>query len=136
MGFRAGLGRNGDGGTRTLAIPDFYVLKHPPTEPDEAHYKAHRGWYPVGLLALVGEVTSDHRETDTGPKYRSYAAAKVPVYVLVNREDGRVYVHSEPVEDSRHPGRSRYRTTTSTELGEKLALPAPYLVLDTSVLLP
>ncbi|MBC2875942.1 MULTISPECIES: Uma2 family endonuclease [Streptomyces] len=136
MGFREGLGGDGDGGTRTLVIPDFHILKHSPTEQDEAHYAAHRGWYPMGLLALVGEVTSDHHETDTGPKYRGYAAAEIPVYVLVNREDGRVYVHSEPGEDPQRPGRSRYRTTTSTELGGKLALPAPYPVLDTSALLP
>lgn len=136
MGFRTGLRKGGRDETIALAIPDFYVLRRKPTELDEAYRKAHKGWYPIDLLALAGEVTSSNHETDTGPKYRSHAAAKVPVYVLVNREDGRVYVHSEPAEDSRHPGRSHYRTTTSTELGEKVALPAPYPMLDTSVLLP
>ncbi|WP_229327258.1 Uma2 family endonuclease [Streptomyces sp. UNOC14_S4] len=80
----------------------------------------------------MGEVTAGNHETDTGPKYRSYAAAGIPVYVLVNRHDGKVYVHSDPVPDTEDPAKSRYRTTTTTELGRKAQLPAPYPVLDTA----
>ncbi|MBH1935229.1 Uma2 family endonuclease [Streptomyces sp. AV19] len=132
MGFRTGV-KDADE-TRSLAVPDFYVLRRRPTELDEAYRRAHKGWYSTDLLALVGEVTSSNHETDTGPKYRSYAAAGIPVYVVINREDGHAYVHSEPVSDAEDPRRSHYRTTTTTELGGKLPLPDPYPPLDTSVL--
>jgi hypothetical protein len=132
-GFRTGLfGER----TRTLAIPDFYILRRKPTEMDEAYRKAHKGWYPIDLLALAGEVTSTNHETDTGPKYRSYAAAGIPVYVIVHRKDGKVYVHSDPVPDSDNAAKSHYRTTVATELGNKVPLPDPYPALDTSGLLP
>jgi Uma2 family endonuclease len=133
MGYR--IGRRG-GPTRALVIPDFYVLRRRPTEMDEAYRKAHKGWYPIELLALVGEVTSSNHETDTGPKFRSYATAGIPVYVLVHRRDGQVYVHSDPVPDPDDPSRSRYRITATTALGDKVPLPDPYPTLDTSALLP
>lgn len=134
-GYRTGL--SGEP-TRALAIPDFSVLKRQPIEMDEAYRKAHKGWYPIDLLALAGEITSTNHETDTGPKYRSYAAAGVAVYVIVHREEGRVYVHSDPAPHPDDPARSHYRTTASTELGGKVRLPAPYddVTLDTSALLP
>ncbi|MBZ4322282.1 Uma2 family endonuclease [Streptomyces huiliensis] len=137
MGFRTGVDSDGTGEceTTSLAIPDFYVLRREPTELDEAYRKAHKGWYPVDLLALVGEVTSSNHETDTGPKYRSYAAAGIPIYVIINRRSGHVHVHSDPDGDVRQPARSHYRTTTTTELGGKVPLPGPYPPLDTAFLL-
>ncbi|MFF4532770.1 Uma2 family endonuclease [Streptomyces sp. NPDC001407] len=131
-GFRLGL--KGER-TRSLLIPDFYVKRRKPTEVDEAYRRAHRGWYPIDLLALVGEVTSTNHESDTGPKYRSYAAGGVPVYVVVHRQTNRVYVHSEPVPDVDNPALSHYRTTTTTEIGGKVHLPDPYPALDTAFLL-
>jgi hypothetical protein len=103
---------------------------------DEAYRKGHKGWYPIELLALVGEVTSSNHETDTGPKFRSYATAGIPVYVVVHRRDGQVYVHSDPVPDLDDPSRSRYRITATTALGDKVPLPDSYPTLDTSALLP
>ncbi|RLU83987.1 hypothetical protein CTZ27_27870 [Streptomyces griseocarneus] len=131
-GFR--LGKKGEP-TRALAIPDFYVMRRRPTDMDEAYRKAHKGWYSIDLIHLIGEVTSSNHETDTGPKYRSYAAAEVPVYVLVNRHDGKVYAYSDPAPDTEDPGKSHYRTKATTELGGKLQLPDPYPVLDTSFFL-
>ncbi len=116
-------------GDRALVIPDFYVQRRKPTDLDEAFRKTHKGWYPIHLLALVGEVTSSNHDTDTGAKYRTYASAAVPVYV-VDRQDGVVYVHSDP-----DPKARRYRVHTSSPLGGKLPLPAPYPVLDTAPLL-
>lgn len=123
------------GATHTLCVPDFYVLRREPTELDEAYRKAHKGWYPLDMVALVGEVTSSNHETDTGPKFRSYAAAGVPVYVLVDRNEGMAYAYSDPYSDPDDPTKSRYRTDARTELGGKLTLPAPYPVLDTAPLL-
>ncbi|GAA1191437.1 Uma2 family endonuclease [Streptomyces hebeiensis] len=130
-GYRIGLW---DDRSRSLAIPDFYVQRRRPTEMDEAYRKAHKGWYPVDLLALVGEVTSSNHETDTGPKYRSYASAGVPVYVLVHRQEGRAYAFSDPVPGD-DPATAHYATKVEVELGRRLPLPEPYPSLDTSVLL-
>jgi hypothetical protein len=115
---------------RALVIPDFYVRRRRPTDLDEAFRKTHKGWYPIHLLALVGEVTSSNHDTDTGAKYRTYASAAVPVYVVVDRQDGVVYVHSEPDPEGRC-----YRVHTSAPLGGKVPLPAPYPDLDTAPLL-
>jgi Uma2 family endonuclease len=130
-GYRSGLSA---GKTLALVIPDFYVLRREPSDLDEAYRKAHQGWYPMDLLALAGEVTSSNHETDTGPKLRTYAAAGVPVYVLLNREDGRAYAYSEPVAASEEVRRSHYAAVASVELGGKLQLPAPYPILDTGFL--
>jgi Uma2 family endonuclease len=131
-GYRTGLK---GAGTRTLVIPDFYLLRREPTDLDEAYRKAHKGWYSIELLALAGEITSSNQEIGTGAKYRSYAGAGVPVYVVIHRQEKLVYVHSDPAPDKDDPARSHYRTTTTTELGGKVTLPAPYPTLDTSTLL-
>ncbi|MGW1600601.1 Uma2 family endonuclease [Streptomyces eurythermus] len=81
-GFRAA---DKDGATTALVAPDFSVRRRKASELDESYRKAHRGWYPVDMLALVGEVTSTNHETDTGPTLRTYAAAGIPVYVLIDR---------------------------------------------------
>jgi Uma2 family endonuclease len=129
-GYRGG--RKGEE-TRTLVIPDFYVERRLPTEVDEAYRKAHKGWYPIDLLALVGEITSTNHAIDTGPKYRTYAAAGVPVYVLVNRDEGKAYAFSDPETDEERPDKAHYATKVEVKLGNKLPLPEPYPTLDTSV---
>ncbi|MBQ0867264.1 Uma2 family endonuclease [Streptomyces sp. RK75] len=124
-GFRAALGTT----TQSLVVPDFFVLHRRPSEVDEAYRKAHRGWYSADLLALVGEVTSSNHEVDSGPKYRAYAAAGVPVHVLIHRKEGKAYAFSDPVS---HEGDPRYKTTSEVKLGNPLPLPSPYPALDTS----
>ncbi|MFJ8002023.1 hypothetical protein ACIQ7D_33780 [Streptomyces sp. NPDC096310] len=101
---------------------------------DEAYRRAHKGWYPIELLALAGEVTSSNHETDSGPKYRGYAAAGIPVHVLIHRQDGKAYAFSDPVPGD-GPATAHYATKVEVELGRPLPLPAPYPLLDTSVLL-
>ncbi|WP_129841865.1 Uma2 family endonuclease [Streptomyces sp. RFCAC02] len=123
-GFRVGAP---EARTRALVIPDLHVLHREPTDLDRAYRRAHGGWYAADLLALAGEVTSSNHETDTGPKYRTYAAAGVPVYLLVHRARGFAYAFSEPV-----PEEKRYEVSVEVKLGEPLPLPAPYPVLDTS----
>ncbi|MBO8195305.1 Uma2 family endonuclease [Streptomyces oryzae] len=118
--------------TRALLIPDFYVRRRRPSDIDEAYRKAHKGWYPVEMLALAGEVTSSNHETDSGPKYRTYAAAGVPVYVLIHRKEGKAYAFSDPVS---HEDEARYKTTSEVKLRDPLPLPSPYPALDTSALL-
>ncbi|MGW2635402.1 Uma2 family endonuclease [Streptomyces sp. NPDC001348] len=134
---RAGRGNgfrctNSTGATTALLVPDLYVLRRRPNAADDAHYARHEGWYPVDMLALVGEVTSTNHETDTGPKYRTYAAAGIPVYVLIDRHARTAHCHTDPVLPGDDPTEAYYATDTKVDLGDPLPLPAPYPTLDTA----
>ncbi|MFI8851455.1 Uma2 family endonuclease [Streptomyces sp. NPDC053499] len=134
-GFGNGFQATEGSVTQSLVVPDFFVLHRRPSEVDEAYRKANRGWYSADLLALVGEVTSSNHEMDSGPKYRAYAAAGVPVYVLIHRQEGKAYAFSDPVSHEGDDGDAHYKTTTKVKLGDPLPLPSPYPALDTSALL-
>ncbi|MFD8613882.1 Uma2 family endonuclease [Streptomyces sp. NPDC059631] len=121
-----------DGSTMALVVPDFYVRRRRPTELDESYHRAHKSWYPIDMLALVGEVTSTNHETDTGPKLRAYAAAGVPVYVLINRESRTAHCLTDPVVPGGEPTRAYYDTEEKVDLGQALPLPVPYPTLDTA----
>jgi hypothetical protein len=128
-GYRAA---HKDGTTMSLLIPDFYVLRREPTELDDSYLKAHKGWYPIDMIALVGEVTSTNHETDTGPKLRTYAAAGVPVYVLINRIAKTAHCYTDPVLPGDDPTEAYYDSEIKVDLGDPLALPAPYPILETA----
>ncbi|MEU0436984.1 Uma2 family endonuclease [Streptomyces sp. NPDC006290] len=128
-GYRAA---HKDGTTMALIIPDFYIRRRRPTELDESYSRAHKGWYPIDVIALVGEVTSTNHETDTGPKLRTYAAAGVPVYVLVDRHTGTAHCYADPVLPGDDPTEAYYSADTKVDLGGPLPLPAPYPALDTT----
>ncbi|MFJ1610475.1 Uma2 family endonuclease [Streptomyces sp. NPDC088253] len=121
-----------DGTTTSLLIPDFYVLRREPTELDESYLKAHKGWYPIDMIALVGEVTSTNHETDTGPKLRTYAAAGVPVYVLISRNAKTAHCYTDPVLPGDDPTEAYYDSEIKVDLGDPLPLPAPYPILETA----
>ncbi|MEU1300529.1 Uma2 family endonuclease [Streptomyces shenzhenensis] len=129
MGFHAA---QEDGRTAALVIPDFYVRRRKATEWDEAHSKAHKGWYSMDMLALVGEVTSSNHWADTSPKLRAYAAAAVPVYVLINRHTATAHCHTGPVLPGEDAAKAYYSEEDKVDLGAPLPLPAPYPALDTT----
>ncbi|MCW8099610.1 Uma2 family endonuclease [Streptomyces tauricus] len=128
-GYRAA---HKDGRTMALLIPDFYVRRRKATELDESYRRAHKGWYPIDMIALVGEVTSTNHETDTGPKPRTYAAADVPLYVLINRHRKTAHCYSDPIAPGEDPTEAYYATEVKAELGHPLPLPAPYPTLETT----
>ncbi|NNN36848.1 Uma2 family endonuclease [Streptomyces sp. S3(2020)] len=108
------------GGTVALVGPDFYVLRRKPTVVDEAHYQRCPGWYAIELVAMVGEVASGDGWVESGPKLCVYAAAGVPVYVVIDRRSRTAHCHADPSE-------APYGTHTMVDLGEPLPLPAPFL---------
>ncbi|MFE1443468.1 Uma2 family endonuclease [Streptomyces sp. NPDC058739] len=128
-GYRAA---HKDGRTMALIVPDFYVRRRRPSDLDESYRKAHKGWYPIDMIALVGEITSTNHETDTGPKFRTYAAAGIPCYVLVDRHSGTAHCYTNPVFSGDDPTEAYYDTDTKVSLGRPLPLPAPYPALDTA----
>jgi Uma2 family endonuclease len=93
-------------------------------------YSAGRGEWsdPSGVLMVV-EVTPARPGGDRVEKPDGYAAAGVPVYLLVDRE------RHEPVVRS-NPEKGRYRDVhTTTGLGEEPRLPDPVgIVLETGEL--
>ncbi|MCN9239416.1 Uma2 family endonuclease [Streptomyces sp. RY43-2] len=129
MGFRAA---HQNGNTMALLVPDFYVLRREPTDLDESYRRTHKGWYPIDMIALVGEVTSTNHETDTGPKLRAYAAAGVPVYALINRNAATAHCFTDPTLPGDDPTKAYYGNESKVHLGEPLTLPSPYPALSTS----
>ncbi|WP_369259364.1 Uma2 family endonuclease [Streptomyces sp. R35] len=122
-------------GASALVVPDFYVRRRRPTAQEESYSAAHGGWYPIDMIALVGEVTSTNHETDTGPKLRTYAAAGVPVYVLIDRNAKTAHCYTAPVLPGDDPTEAFYDSEVKVALGERLRLPEPYPTLDTAAFL-
>ncbi|MEU6444841.1 Uma2 family endonuclease [Streptomyces sp. NPDC047046] len=74
-----------------FAIPDFSIV--------DAHFRdalVRRSCYAPEVFRLVLEVTSSNWSDDLGPKVESYAAAGVPVYVVVDRKHDEVLLHRDP----------------------------------------
>jgi hypothetical protein len=99
-----------------------------------AHFADQGEWFdPAGLLMAV-EVTSYDREHDRRvreEKPEAYAAAGIPVHLLVDREAGLLLVHRNP--DLAVRG---YRDIHRARIGERVTLPAPVgIELDTTALI-
>ncbi|MFI5758089.1 Uma2 family endonuclease [Streptomyces sp. NPDC051569] len=82
---------------------------------------------PEGVLMTV-EVTSYDSDTDRRDreeKPAAYAAAGIPLYLLIDRDHGTVTVHSDPAVDG-------YRYRQVADFGTKILLPDPVgIELDT-----
>lgn len=85
------------------------------------HFVAAGEWAePEGILMAV-EVTSHDRDTrqrDHVDKAKGYAAAGIPVYLLIDRAAGGVTVFAEPEE-------AGYRSITARPFGTPIELPDP-----------
>lgn len=93
------------------------------------HFVGQGDWAdPHGALMVV-EITSydsDTHNRDRVEKPRAYAEAGIPVYLLVDRENRSVLVHSDPAPEG------RYRDIHTVTIGGKVTLPAPVNIdLDT-----
>ena len=98
----------------------------------EDHFVGQGEWAePHGVLMTV-EVTSQDRDTDRRDghdKRDGYAAAGIPVYLLVDREQRSLTVFSEPEGGT-------YRSRTTRPFGATVELPAPVdVVLETGKLM-
>jgi hypothetical protein len=78
-------------------------------------------------------VTFLHPEGDTGPKLRSYAAAGVPVYILINRETKTAHCYTAPVFPGDDPKKAYYDARLTyppagnplSRMSEKTSAPSP-----------
>lgn len=97
----------------------------------EEYFSGHGEWAePDGVLMAV-EVTSHDHDTgqrDHMDKRDGYAAAGIPVYLLVDRDECTITVHSEP-EDG------KYRSLTARPFGAVIEIPDPVgITLETEKL--
>ncbi|GAA2667310.1 Uma2 family endonuclease [Streptomyces aculeolatus] len=99
----------------------------------DGHFAGEGEWSdPEGVLMVV-EVTSHDGDTDRRDrqdKPAAYAAAGIPVYLLVDRDAGTVVVHTNPDAE-----RGCYLDTHRAPFGEEVVLPDPVgITLDTDIL--
>ncbi|MER6010533.1 Uma2 family endonuclease [Streptomyces bluensis] len=116
-----GVGLNVPGASRTgHVVPDLVIAPKGSFDDDQE-------WHgPDGVL-LVAEITSDSTaDRDRTKKIHGYARAGIPVYLLIDREEGEVTVYAEPSGDD-------YTQGPKYKLGLAVPLPAPLgFQLDTA----
>ncbi|MFE0549744.1 Uma2 family endonuclease [Streptomyces pilosus] len=98
-------------GTEDYAIPDLAVV-----DADFHDHLIENNSYDPACFRLVLEVTSSNWKTDLKIKLAAYAEAKVPVYVVVDREHQRVHVLTDPVGNE-------YATHRFHSPGQQVTLP-------------
>ncbi|MGC5343112.1 Uma2 family endonuclease [Streptomyces sp. DT171] len=99
-------------GPEDYAIPDLSLV-----DADLDEHLIENGCYDPAAFRLVLEVTSSNYNNGLRNKVATYAEAKIPVYVIVNRKHARLHVLTEPM-SSDYAGHEVYAA------GQKLVLPA------------
>ncbi|MFF5127739.1 Uma2 family endonuclease [Streptomyces syringium] len=107
-GLQVGDSRNG------RARPDGSLVPH-------RHFLGHGEWSPPDGVLMTVEITPhgsciDRR--DPREQCDSYAAAAIPVYLLVDRDDRSTTVHTAPEG-------GRYRSRTTLPFGSVIDIPEP-----------
>ncbi|MEV8017680.1 Uma2 family endonuclease [Streptomyces sp. NPDC086554] len=109
-------------GRDDYAVPDVSVV--------DADYKdalVEKNCYAPHVFHLVLEVTSSNRANDTEIKLGTYARARIPVYVVVDRKHDEVLVYSDPNGDE-------YVTCSRYKRGQTVPVPPSVgVTLDLSV---
>ncbi|WP_274913581.1 Uma2 family endonuclease [Streptomyces sp. WZ-12] len=106
-----GLGLWLPDGPANFAIPDLAVV-----DADAGERVAEYECVDPAAFRMVLEITSGNYVNDLRTKVAAYGAAKVPVYVIVDRKHERLHVLTEPIEDD-------YAMHRIHVPGEKVALP-------------
>lgn len=116
-----GIGLNVPGASETgHVVPDLVIAP-------KGSFDDQEEWHEPSGVVLVAEVTSTSTaDRDREKKILGYARAGIPVYLLIDREEGEVVVYSEPSGDGYAKGPKR-------KLGLTVPLPAPLgFELDTA----
>lgn len=104
---------------RGLYIPDVTVV-------DRGGFRGQESWMPAEQTIMVVEATSGRPDTDREVKRLGYAAAGVPLYLLIDRSRKEVVLFSEPRDGD-------YLAHVQVPFGSPLELPAPLsFPLDTT----
>lgn len=96
------------------------------------HFAGQGDWAETDGVLMVLEIASYDSDThlrDRVEKPRGYAEAGIPVYLLIDRDNLSVLVHSDPDPDD------GYQDIHTVKFGSKVTLPAPVgIELDTEEL--
>ncbi|UXY21524.1 Uma2 family endonuclease [Streptomyces cynarae] len=98
-------------GAEDYVIPDLSVV-----DDDYRDHLVENSCYDPTCFRLVMEVTSSNWKTDLRTKVAYYAEAKIPVYVIIDRQHQRLHVLTDPV-------RGNYATHHIHIAGELVTLP-------------
>ncbi|KIZ14332.1 Uma2 family endonuclease [Streptomyces natalensis] len=98
-------------GPENFAIPDLSVV-----DADAGEHIIDFECGDPAVFRMVLEVTSGNYANDLRTKVAAYSAAKVPVYVIVDRKHERLHVLTQPMEDG-------YGLHSVHAAGEKVTLP-------------
>ena len=72
---------------------------------------------PASAVHAVFEVADSSLRRDRRTKYRLYAEAAIPIYVIVNLHDDLIEVHSDPISaESRYGSRAEYKSGDTVEI--------------------
>ena len=121
LGRYTGIGLNVPGASGTgHVIPDLVIAP-------KGSFHDEEEWHEPAPVLMVAEVTSASTATrDRDTKIRGYARAGIPIYLLIDREEGEVMVYSDPSGDD-------YAKSLKHKLGLAVPLPAPLgFELDTA----
>ncbi|AWT43940.1 MULTISPECIES: Uma2 family endonuclease [Streptomyces] len=121
LGRYTGVGLDVPGASETgHVVPDLVIAP-------KGSFHSKEKWHDPSPALLVAEVTSGSTaERDRDKKIHGYARAGIPVYLLIDRQEGEVTVYSEPSGDS-------YAHGPKHKLGQAVPLPAPLgFELDTA----
>ncbi|MGP4044948.1 Uma2 family endonuclease [Streptomyces sp. 2A115] len=81
-------------GPEDYVIPDLSVV-----DDDYRDHLVENSCYDPACFRLVMEVTSSNWKTDLRTKVGCYAKAKIPVYVIIDRQHQRLHVLTDPAGD-------------------------------------
>jgi Uma2 family endonuclease len=98
-------------GPEDYAIPDLCIV-----DADIEEHLVENNCYDPVVFRLVLEVTSSNWKADLRTKVTTYAQAKIPVYVIVDRKHQRLHVLTDPA-------KSEYGTHRIHAPGELVTLP-------------
>lgn len=82
-------------GPEDYAVPDLSVV-----DADIDAHMVENNCYDPSCFRMVLEVTSENADLDLRHKVRTYAAAAIPVYVIVDRKHQRLHVLTNPAGDT------------------------------------
>ena len=113
-------------GHRGLIIPGGRFIPDCTIAP-AGHFRGRSPWVPADGVAMVVEVTSsDTSDRERLQKPCGYAAAGIPLYLLVDRVKREILLCSKPYEDA-------YHAQLREPYGQGIDLPAPFaFTLDTA----
>ncbi|WP_380280091.1 Uma2 family endonuclease [Kitasatospora purpeofusca] len=106
--------------------PKNHVIPDATFAPKELRlFRGAPSWMEPDGVAMVAEVTSSKPDQDRITKRHCYARAKIPLYLLIDRDRSQVSLFS-------NPHREEYTEVHIAAFGEPLPLPAPFdFELDT-----